>query len=73
MSAYPKNCEETDYMAAYLNTFEATPMFSVWPIKFWSIHLRGSLSGVGLMAVSALLAVQQADFQRVKQTLLSVY
>ena len=42
-------------------------------IELWSIHLRGSLSGAGLMAVSALSAVQQADFQIVKQTLLSVY
>ena len=27
-----KNCEETDNMAAYLNTFEATAMVSEWPI-----------------------------------------
>ena len=68
-----KFCEETDDMAAYLNTFEATPMVSEWPIDLWSIHLRGSLSGAGLTAVSAFLAVQQTDFQIVKQTLLSVY
>ena len=66
-------CEETDDMAAYLNTFEATAMVSEWPIDLCSIHLRGSLSGAGLMAVSALSAVQQTDFQIVKQTLLSVY
>ena len=60
-------------MAAYLNTFEATAMVSEWSIELWSIHLRGSLSGAGLMAVSALTAVQQTDFQIVKQTLLSVY
>ena len=56
-----------------LNTFEATAMVSEWPIDLWSIHLRGSLSGAGLMAVSALSAVQQTDFQIVKQKLLSVY
>ena len=60
-------------MAAYSNTFEATAMVSEWPIELWSIHLRGSLSGAALMAVSALSAVQQADFQIVKQTLLYVY
>ena len=60
-------------MAAYSNTFEATAMISEWPIELWSIHLRGSLSGAALMAVSALSAVQQADFQIVKQTLLYVY
>ena len=68
-----KICEETDDMAAYLNSFEATAMVSEWPIDLWSIHLRGSLSGAGLMAVSALSAVQQTDFQIVKQTLLSVH
>ena len=68
-----KFCEETDDMAAYLNTFEATAMVSEWPIELWSIHLRGSLSGASLMAVSAPSAVQQADFQIVKQTLLSIY
>ena len=68
-----KICEETDDMTAYLNTFEATAMVSEWSIELWSIHLRGSLSGAGLMAVSALTAVQQTDFQIVKQTLLSVY
>ena len=68
-----KFCEETDDMAAYLNSFEATAMVSEWPIDLWSIHLRESLSGAGLMAASALSAVQQTDFQIVKQTLLSVY
>ena len=67
-----KFCEETDDMAAYLNTFEDTAMVSEWPLDLWLIHLRGSLSGAGLMAVSALSAVQQTDFQMVKQTLLSV-
>ena len=60
-------------MAAYLNTFEATAMVSEWSTELWTIHLRGSLSGAGLMAVSALLEVQQTDFQIVKQTLLYVY
>ena len=41
--------------------------------RIWSIHLRGSLSGTGLLAVSALLAVQQADYQMVKSTFLVVY
>ena len=68
-----KFCEESDDMAAYLNIFEATAMVSEWPIDLWSIHLRGSLSGAGLMAVSTLSAVQQTDFQIVKQTVLSVY
>ena len=56
-----------------LNTFEATATVSEWPIELWSIHLRGSLSGAGLIAVSAHSAVQQTDFQIVKQTLLSVH
>ena len=56
-------------MAAYSNSFEATAMVSEWPTELWSIHLRGSLSGAALMDVSALSAVQQADFQIVKQTL----
>ena len=60
-------------MAAFLYTFEATAMVSKWPIDLWLIHLLGSLSGAGLMAVSALSAVQQTDFQIVKQILLSVY
>ena len=47
-----KFCEETDDMAAYLNTFEATAMVSEWPIDLWSIHLRGSLSGAGLFGSS---------------------
>ena len=34
-----KNCEETDDMAAYLNTFEATATVSEWPKELWSIHL----------------------------------
>ena len=40
-----KFCEETDDMAAYLNTFEATATVSEWLIDLWSIHLRGSQSG----------------------------
>ena len=68
-----KICEKTDDMVAYVNTFEATAMVTEWPIDLWSIHLRGLLSGAGLMAVSALSAVQQTDFQIVKQALLSVY
>ena len=65
--------EETDDMAAYLDTFEAVATASEWPEAQWSIHLRGSLSGAGLLAISTLNAVQQADFQIVKKTLLSVY
>ena len=60
-------------MAAYLDTFEATDVVSEWPRPQWSIHLRGSLSGAGLLAVSALTADQQADYQTVKRVLLSVY
>ena len=41
--------------------------------RIWSIHLRGSLSGAGLLAISALLAVQQANYQMVKSTFLVVY
>ena len=46
---------------------------SEWPVELWSIHLRGSRCGAGLLAVSALSAVQQADYQMVKSTLLAVY
>ena len=58
-----KFIEETDNMSAYLDTFEAIAYASEWPVELWSIHLRGSLSGAGLLAVSALSAVQQADYQ----------
>ena len=60
-------------MAAYLDAFEATAVVREWPRPHWSIHLRGSLSGAGLLTVSALPADQQADYQTVKQVLLSVY
>ena len=60
-------------MAAYLDTFEATAVVSEWPSPHWSIHLRGSLSGAGLLVVSALLADQQADYQTEKRVLLLVY
>ena len=65
--------EGSDDMAAYLDTFEATAVVSEWPRPHWSIHLRGSLSGAGLLAVSALPADQQADYLTVKRVLLSVY
>ena len=68
-----KFIEETDNMSAYLDTFEAIAYASEWLVELWSIHLRGSLSGAGLLAVSALSAVQQADYQIVKSTLLAVY
>ena len=60
-------------MAAYFDTFEVTAVVSEWLRPQWSIHLRGSLSGAGLLAVSALPADQQADYQTVKRVLLSVY
>ena len=53
--------EGSDDMAAYLDTFEATAVVSEWLRPQWWIHLRGSLSGAGLLAVSALPADQQAD------------
>ena len=68
-----KCIEETDNMSAYLEMFEAIACASEWPVELWSIHLRGSLSGAGLLAVSALSAVQQADYQMVKSTFLAVY
>ena len=60
-------------MAAYLDTFEATDVVSEWLRPQWSIHLQGSLSGAGLLAVSALPADQQAKYQTVKRVLLLVY
>ena len=51
--------EGSDDMAAYLDTFEATAVVSEWLRPQWSIHLRGSLSGAGLLAVSALLAISR--------------
>ena len=64
-----KFIEETDNMSVYLDMFEAIAYASEWPVELWSIHLRGSLSGAGLLAVSALSAVQQVDYQMVKSTL----
>ena len=63
--------EETDDMAAYLDTFEAVATASEWPRAQWSIHLRGSLSGARLLAISTLNVVQQANFQILKNTLLA--
>ena len=57
-------------MSAYLDTFEAIAHASEWPVELWLIHQRGSLSGAGLLAMSALSVVQQADYQMVKSTLL---
>ena len=68
-----KFIEGCDDMAAYLDTFEATAVVSEWPRPHWSIHLRGSLSGAGLLAVFALPADQQPDYLTVKQVLLSVH
>ena len=68
-----KFVEGTDNMAAFLDTFEATATASEWPVAQWSIHLRGSLAGAGLQAVSALPADQQVDYDRAKQVLRSVY
>ena len=68
-----KFIEETDNMSAYLDTFEAIAHASKWPVELWSIYLRGSLSGAGLLAMSALPAVQHADYQMMKNTLLAVY
>ena len=65
--------EGSDDMEAYLDAFEATAVVSEWPRPHWSIHLRGSLSGAGLLAVSALPVDKQADYQTVKRVLLSVY
>ena len=65
--------EGSDDMAAYLDTFEAAAALSEWPRPHWLIHLRGSLYGAELLAVSALPADQQADYQTVKRVLLSVY
>ena len=65
--------EGSDDMAAYLDTFEATAVVSEWLRPKWSIHLRSSLSGAGLLAVSGLPADQQTDYQTVKRVLLSVY
>ena len=59
-------------MAAYLDTFEATAVVSEWLRQQWSIHLRGSLSGAGLLAESELPADQQAKYQTVKRVLLLV-
>ena len=64
-----KFIEETDNMSAYLDMFEAIAYASEWSVELWSIHPRDSLSGAGLLAMSALSAVQQADYQMVKSTL----
>ena len=65
--------EGSDDMAAYLDTFEATAVVSEWLRPQWLIHLQGSLSGAGLLAVSALPVDQQAKYQTVKRVLLLVY
>ncbi len=60
-------------MCAYLDIFEVIAHAGEWPREQWCIYLRSSLSGQGLSAVSSLPAADQADYSKVKQTLLSTY
>ena len=65
--------EATDNIAAYLDTFKAVATASRWALAQWTLYLRGSLSGAGLMAISSLSAAQQDDYQTVKANLLAAY
>ena len=65
--------EATNDIAAYLDMFEAVAMARRWAPAQWTLYLRGSLSGAGLMAISSLSAGQQDDYRMVKETLLAAY
>ena len=58
-------------MSAYLSTFETMAEICEWPQAQWTIRLRGSLSGAGLLAVASLPVDQQADYATVRRVLLS--
>ena len=60
-------------MSAYLSTFEPMAEICEWPQAQWTIRLRGSLSGPGLLAVASLPVDQQADYATVRRVLLSTY
>ena len=68
-----KFSEASDDMGAYLDTFEVIARTSDWPRTQWPIYLRGSLSGAGLLAVTALPASQQTDYAMVKRVQLATY
>ena len=65
--------EATDDIAAYLDTFEVVATASGWDPAQWTLYLRGSLAGAGLMAISSLSAAQQDSYRTVKATLLAAY
>ena len=65
--------EDTDYMGAFLDTFEATATAGRWPRYQWPLFLRGSLSGAGHTAVATMTAARQADYNAVKDELLREY
>ena len=77
--AAPQDCLQQNFMkgiddiGAFLEFFEATAHTAGWLNGHWVIHLRNSLSGQGLLAVSPLSAVEQNDYPTVKATLLSIY
>ena len=65
--------EATDDIAAYLDTFEVVATASGWDPALWTLHLRGSLAGAGLMAISSLPAAQWDSYRTMKATLLAAY
>ena len=65
--------EATDDIAAYLDTFEVVATASGWDPAQWTLYLRWSLAGAGLMAISSLSAAQQDSYRTVKATLLAAY
>ncbi len=58
-------------MGAFLKTFEVTAHTGHWPVDQWSVFLRSSLSGIGMMVVSSL-PIAQADYETVKRKLLAL-
>ena len=60
-------------MGAFLEVFEAMAQAARWPNGHWVIHLRNSISGQGLLAVSSLSALEKIDYPTVKAMLLSTY
>ena len=65
--------ENSDDIVAYLDTFEAIAADRSCPPAYWTLYLRDSLSGAGLLAISSLPAHQQDDYLAVKATLLATY
>ena len=65
--------ENSDDIAAYLDTFEAIATACQCMASSNGLYLQGSLSGAGLLAIYSLPTDQQDDYLAVKAILLATY